>query len=211
MSDIKDFRTDYGKQELNSNDLPANPIALFESWLSEAMETISKDANAFTLSTVSAEGIPSARVVLLKEVCSDGFTFFTNYESQKGREIKENKHVAMNFFWPALERQVRIQGVVEKVSATDSDAYFATRPYKSQVGAWASAQSRVISSRSEIVKRFALLAAKYLTSVPRPSHWGGYLIKPTIIEFWQGRSSRLHDRFRFTFTEEKWTVERLAP
>lgn len=211
MSDIKDFRTDYGKQELNRKDLPDNPITLFERWLAEAMDTIAKDANAFTLSTVDAKGAPSARVVLLKEVRSEGFTFFSNYKSQKGQEMEANKQVSMNFFWPEIERQVRVQGVVEKVSEAESDAYFKARPYKSQVGAWASEQSTAINNRAEIVKRFALLAAKYLTAVPRPPHWGGYLIKPTTIEFWQGRSSRLHDRFSFTLTDGEWTVKRLAP
>lgn len=211
MSDIKDYRTDYGKQELNRKDLPENPIQLFDAWMQEAMDTVEKDANAVTLSTVGADGFPSTRMVLLKEVREEGFVFFTNYNSQKGQEMEENPKVALNFFWPALERQVRVQGVVAKVSEAESDAYFKTRPYKSQVGAWASEQSSVIDSRSEIVKRFALFAAKYLTNVPRPPHWGGYLVKPHKIEFWQGRSSRLHDRFSFSFVEGKWTVDRLAP
>ena len=211
MSGIKDYRTDYGKQELNRKDLPENPIQLFDAWMQEAMDTVEKDANAVTLSTVGADGFPSTRMVLLKEVREEGFVFFTNYNSQKGQEMEENPKVALNFFWPALERQVRVQGIVEKVSEAESDVYFKTRPYKSQVGAWASEQSSVIDSRNEIVKRFALFAAKYLTNVPRPPHWGGYLIKPHKIEFWQGRSSRLHDRFSFSFVEGKWTVDRLAP
>lgn len=211
MSDIKDYRTDYGKQELNRKDLPENPIQLFEAWMQEAMDTVEKDANALTLSTIGASGFPSTRVVLLKEVREEGFVFFSNYNSQKGQEMEANPKVALNFFWPVSERQVRVQGVVERTSEAESDTYFKTRPYKSQVGAWASDQSSIIDSRSEIVKRFALFAAKYLTNVPRPPHWGGYLVKPQKIEFWQGRSSRLHDRFSFTFSEGKWTADRLAP
>jgi pyridoxamine 5'-phosphate oxidase len=150
-------------------------------------------------------------VVLLKEVRAEGFVFYSNYKSQKGRDMEANRQVALNFFWPSLERQVRVQGMVEKVSAEESDAYFKSRPYKSQVGAWASEQSAVIDGRAEIVKRFALFAAKHLTNVPRPPHWGGYLVKPTKIEFWQGRSSRLHDRFSFSFSDGQWRADRLAP
>lgn len=211
MSDIKDYRTDYGKQELNRKDLPENPIQLFKSWMQEAMDTLKKDANAFTLSTLGVDGFPSGRMVLLKEVREEGFVFFTNYNSQKSQDIEGNPKVALNFFWPALERQVRVQGVAEKILEVESDAYFKTRPYKSQVGAWASEQSSIIESRNEVVKRFALFAAKYLTNVPRPPHWGGYLVKPQKIEFWQGRSSRLHDRFSFTLAESKWNADRLAP
>lgn len=211
MSDIKDYRSDYGKQTLNRKDLPQNPIELFQSWLQEAMDTIEKDANAFTLSTVASNGFPNSRVVLLKEVRKEGFVFFTNYNSQKGQEIDQNPQVSLNFFWPSLERQVRVQGLVEKVSEKESDAYFGTRPYKSQVGAWASEQSIVINSRNTVVKRFALFTSKYLTRVPRPPHWGGYLVKPQKIEFWQGRNSRLHDRFVFQLNDSVWTANRLAP
>lgn len=211
MSDIKDYRSDYGKQTLNRKDLPQNPIDLFQSWLQEAMDTIEKDANAFTLSTVATNGFPNSRVVLLKEVREEGFVFFTNYNSQKGQEIDQNPQVSLNFFWPTLERQVRVQGIVEKVSEKESDAYFVTRPYKSKVGAWASEQSNVISSRNTVVKRFAYFTSKYLSIVPRPPHWGGYLVKPQKIEFWQGRNSRLHDRFAFQLNDSVWTAYRLAP
>lgn len=211
MSDIKDYRSDYGKQTLNRKDLPQNPIDLFQSWLQEAMDTIEKDANAFTLSTVATNRFPNSRVVLLKEVREEGFVFFTNYNSQKGQEIDQNPQVSLNFFWPTLERQVRVQGIVEKVSEKESDAYFVTRPYKSKVGAWASEQSNVISSRNTVVKRFAYFTSKYLSIVPRPPHWGGYLVKPQKIEFWQGRNSRLHDRFAFQLNDSVWTAYRLAP
>ena len=211
MSDIKDFRTDYGKQELNRKDLSENPIQMFDTWLQEAIDNIEKDANAFTLSTVGANAFPSSRVLLLKEVNNKGFVFFTNYKSHKGQEIEVNPKVSLNFFWPALERQVRIQGVVEKVSEAESDAYFQSRPYKSRVGAWASNQSSSLANREILKERYLQFSKKYPEHVPRPPHWGGYLVKPQKIEFWQGRSNRLHDRFSFRFTEGKWTAERLAP
>ena len=211
MSDIKDYRTDYGKQELNRKDLPENPIQLFDAWLQEAMDTIEKDANTFTLSTIDANSFPSTRVLLLKEVTDEGFMFFTNYNSHKGKELEVNPKVALNFFWPSLERQVRIQGVVEKVSKAVSDAYFESRPYKSRVGAWASEQSSTLESRAYLEERYLHFSKKYTEYVPRPPHWGGYLVKPQKIEFWQGRSSRLHDRFSFDFSKGKWTANRLAP
>ena len=211
MSDIKDYRTDYGKQELNRKDLPENPIQLFNAWLHEAMDTIEKDANAFTLSTVDTNTFPSTRVLLLKEVSDEGFVFFTNYNSHKGQEMEVNPKVGLNFFWPALERQVRIQGMVEKVSEVESDAYFQSRPYKSRVGAWASEQSSSLESRAILEERYLQFSKKYPEHVPRPPHWGGYLVKPQNIEFWQGRSSRLHDRFFFHLTKGKWIADRLAP
>ena len=211
MSDIKDYRTDYGKEELNRKDLPENPIQLFEAWMQEAMYSVEKDANAFTLSTVDANSFPSTRVLLLKEVSDDGFMFFTNYNSHKGQEMEVNPKVALNFFWAALERQVRIQGMVEKVSEAESDTYFQSRPYKSRVGAWASEQSSSLESRASLEERYLQFSKKYPEHVPRPPHWGGYLVKPQKIEFWQGRSNRLHDRFSFRFVEDKWIVDRLAP
>ena len=211
MSDIKDYRTDYGQQKLNRKDLPENPIKLFDSWLQEAMHTIESDANAFTLSTVGANTFPSSRVLLLKEANDKGFVFFTNYKSHKGQEMEVNPKVALNFFWPSLERQVRIQGLVEKVSHEESDAYFQRRPYKSQVGAWASEQSSSIKSRAILEERYLQYSKKFPENVLRPTHWGGYLVKPQKIEFWQGRSNRLHDRFSFSLAKGKWIVERLAP
>ena len=211
MKDIKDYRTDYVKQELNSNDLRKNPIQLFDSWLQEAMETIEKDANAFTLSTIGTNLFPNSRVLLLKEVSDDGFTFFTNYSSQKGQEIERNPNVALNFYWPSLERQVRVQGVVKRVSKKISNDYFQNRPYKSRIGAWASEQSSVIESRRYLEERYLHFSKKYPEHVPLPPHWGGYRVKPQNIEFWQGRPSRLHDRFFYVFSEGNWITERLAP
>ena len=211
MNDIKDYRTDYGKQELNRKDLPENPIQLFNVWLQEAMDAIDKDANAFTLTTVDANSFPNTRVLLLKKISDNGFVFFTNYNSHKGTEMEVNPKVALNFFWPSLERQVRVQGVVEKVTEAVSDAYFQSRPYKSRVGAWASEQSSSLESRACLEERYLHFSKKYTEYVPRPPYWGGYLVKPQKIEFWQGRSSRLHDRFSFVFSEGKWTPNRLAP
>lgn len=211
MSDIKDYRTDYGKQELNRKDLPENPIQLFNAWLQEAMDTIEKDANAFTLSTVDANDFPSTRILLLKEVSDNGFVFYTNYNSQKGRQMQLNSKVALNFFWPSLERQVRVQGLVKKVSDVVSDSYFQSRPYKSQIGAWASEQSSSLESRACLEEQFHHFSKKYPQKVPRPQHWGGYIVKPKNIEFWQGRASRLHDRFTFTLHQGKWKVHRLFP
>lgn len=211
MTDIKDHRTDYGKHELNRKDLPDNPFKLFDSWLNEAMHTIKADANAFTLSTVDANAFPSSRVLLLKEANDKGFIFFTNYKSHKGQDLEANPKVALNFFWRTLERQIRIQGVVEKISEAESDAYFQSRPYKSRLGAWASEQSSILKSRSTLEERYLLFSKKYPNNVPRPTHWGGFLVKPQKIEFWQGRSSRLHDRFHYIFSEGEWTVKRLAP
>ena len=211
MSDIKNYRTDYEKQVLNRDDLHDNPIQLFDVWLQEAMDTIDKDANAFTLSTVDVNSFPSSRVLLLKGVSNDGFVFFTNYKSHKGQDMEVNPKVALNFYWPSLERQVRIQGEVKKVSNEESDAYFQSRPYKSQIAAWASEQSSILESRSSLEERNSLFSKKYPDNVPRPTYWGGFLVKPQKIEFWQGRSSRLHDRFYFIFSEGKWTAKRLAP
>lgn len=211
MSDIKDYRTDYGQQKLNRKDLPENPIKLFDSWLQEAMHTIESDANAFTLSTVGANTFPSSRVLLLKEANDKGFVFFTNYKSHKGQEMEVNPKVALNFFWPSLEKQVRIQGMVEKISNVESDAYFQSRPYKSRIGAWASEQSSTLESRAILDERYSQFCKKFSEYVPRPPHWGGYLVKPQTIEFWQGRSNRLHDRFSFSFIEGKWIPVRLAP
>ena len=211
MSDIKDYRTDYGNQELNRNDLTENPIQLFNIWLQKAMDTIKKDANAFTLSTLDTNAFPSTRVLLLKEVSDEGFVFFTNYNSNKGQQMELNPKVGLNFFWPSLERQVRIQGVVEKVSDIVSESYFQSRPYKSQIGAWASEQSSRLESRERLEERFYYFSKKYPQEVPRPKHWGGYIAKPQKIEFWQGRASRLHDRFTFTLDEGQWTVDRLYP
>ncbi len=210
---LQDERIDYNAGELNKSDLEADPIKQFLKWYEAYNETGAKDPNAFTLSTVSIEGQPSARVLLLKGVDKGGFEFYTNYESDKGQEIATNPKVALNFFWPTLERQVRIEGVAQKLSEEESTAYFKSRPHGSQLGAWVSPQSTIIESRKYLENRAEELKEKYPSEVPKPPHWGGYRVMPSKIEFWQGRSSRLHDRFAFVLTEggQEWTVMRLAP
>jgi len=210
MNNIKDIRTDYQKSELNIQDLSDEPISLFQKWMSEAVN-LSIDANAFVLSTVNPEGIPSSRVLLLKGVTENGFSFFTNYSSRKSQEIENNPNVCLNFFWKNLERQVRVTGVISKLSDQESEDYFNSRPYESRIGAWCSPQSKVIGSRDILENKFEELKKKYPNDVPRPQNWGGYIISPTQIEFWQGRSSRLHDRFLYTKEDSDWKIERLAP
>ena len=210
---LQDERIDYNAGELNKSDLELDPIKQFLKWYDAYTETGVKDPNAFTLSTVSNEGQPSARVLLLKGVDKGGFEFYTNYESDKGQEMASNPKVALSFFWSNLERQVRVEGVVEKLSEKESTAYFKSRPHGSQVGAWVSPQSAVIESREFLEKRAEEFEAKYPNDVPKPPHWGGYRVMPKKIEFWQGRSSRLHDRFAFVLEEggEEWRLMRLAP
>ena len=210
MKNIKDIRIDYQKSELNFKDLSSNPIVLFKDWLSQAIP-LSNDANAFVLSTVDNNSIASSRVLLLRDVSEYGFIFFTNYVSRKSQDIESNPHVCMNFFWPALERQIRVSGTISKISDKESDDYFNSRPYESRIGAWCSPQSKVIESRDVLENKFEELKKKYPNDVPRPQNWGGYIISPTQIEFWQGRSSRLHDRFLYTKEDSDWKIERLAP
>ncbi len=210
MKSIKDLRTDYQKSELNVNDLTEEPITLFQQWLSQAI-TYSNDANAFVLSTVNSNGVPSSRVLLLRYATEKGFSFFTNYSSRKSQEIEVNPNVCMNFFWPEMERQVRINGSISRLSEQESDDYFNSRPYESRIGAWCSPQSQVIESREVLVNKIQELKKKYPNEVPRPENWGGYTIVPNEIEFWQGRASRLHDRFLYNKEGENWTINRLAP
>jgi pyridoxamine 5'-phosphate oxidase len=210
MKNIKDLRIDYRKSELDIQDLSDEPILLFQKWLSEAVN-LSIDANAFVLSTVNHEGIPSSRVLLLKDVSENGFSFFTNYSSRKSKEIENNPNVCMNFFWKNFERQVRVTGIISKLSDQESEEYFNSRPYESRIGAWCSPQSKVIESRDVLENKFEELKKKYPNEVPRPQNWGGYTISPTQIEFWQGRASRLHDRFLYSKEGENWRIERLAP
>jgi len=211
MKSIKDLRTDYQKSELNVNDLTEEPITLFQEWLNQAI-TYSNDANAFVLSTVNSNGVPSSRVLLLRDATEKGFSFFTNYSSRKSQEIEVNPNVCMNFFWPEMERQVRINGSISRLSEQESDDYFNSRPYESRIGAWCSPQSQVIESREVLENKIQELKKKYPNEVPRPDNWGGYTIVPNEIEFWQGRASRLHDRFLYTYDEKlKWKIERLAP
>ncbi|WP_323841050.1 MULTISPECIES: pyridoxamine 5'-phosphate oxidase [unclassified Moraxella] len=208
---LHDIREDYSKQELSKSHCHTNPVEQFKIWLNEAMTAKVNEPTAMNIATVDADNRPSSRMVLLKEVNDDGFVFFSNYDSRKGRALATNPHISIVFFWPELERQVRIEGVVEKLDEASSDEYFASRPYTSRIGAWASEQSQVITDKSVIVKRAALFGVKHPISVPRPPHWGGYLVRADAVEFWQGRPSRLHDRIRYRLDGDQWLIERLAP
>lgn len=210
--EIADIRKDYQLESLTEQDVAANAIAQFTRWWDEAVKSEIDEVNAMTLATVSDKGIPAARIVLLKDYDENGFVFFTNYNSDKGRHLAANPQATLLFFWKELERQIRIEGVAEKVSAAESDDYFYSRPVGSRIGAWSSPQSRVIANREILEQNVATYANEFGENVPRPEHWGGYRIKPAVIEFWQGRSSRLHDRIRYTLTaENNWVIERLAP
>jgi pyridoxamine 5'-phosphate oxidase len=210
---LQDERIDYVAGELNVSDLHADPIQQFLKWYEDFNLTKAKDPNAFTLSTVNSDGQPSARILLLKGVDQGGFEFYTNYQSDKGQEIELNPKVALSFFWPDLERQIRIEGLAEKLGVVESTAYFKSRPYGSQIGAWVSPQSNIIDSRKFLEKRVEEFSAKFAEDVPKPPHWGGYRVMPSKIEFWQGRSSRLHDRFAYVPKDggENWNIIRLAP
>ncbi len=210
---IADIRRDYKLTSLNEGDVAADPFQQFTIWWDEAIKSEIDEVNAMTLATSTKDGFPSARIVLLKGYDERGFVFFTNYESDKGKELAANPHAALVFFWKELERQVRIEGLVERVSAEESDAYYQSRPAGSRIGAWASPQSEVISDRQIIEKNVLAYGEKFGTGfIPRPAHWGGYIVKPIAIEFWQGRSSRLHDRILYTVSDNgNWKKERLAP
>ncbi len=209
---IADIRQDYSLHSLDQKDVSENPIDQFTLWWDEAIKSEITEVNAMTLATVTADGHPSARIVLLKGYDKDGFVFFTNYASNKGAEIEANPYASLVFFWKELERQVRIDGLIEKISAAESEEYFQSRPEGSRIGAWASPQSTVIASREVIEKNVADLTQKYASGIiPRPEHWGGYRVRPVAIEFWQGRSSRLHDRIKYRLEAQEWIIERLAP
>lgn len=209
---LADLRRDYERAGLTEADAGDDPFALFHRWLDQAVAAELSDPNAMTLATCTPDGVPSARAVLLKALDARGFTFFTNYASRKGHEIEANPRVALVFLWHQLERQIRVEGTVEVVTAAESDEYYAKRPLGSRLGAWASPQSAVIAGREVLEKAHAELMAKYPDgNPPRPPNWGGYRVLPAVIEFWQGRPSRLHDRIRFTRTPSGWKRERLAP
>lgn len=212
MTSIADLRQDYRQKALLEAEADPNPIRQFQIWFDQAVAANLLEPNAMTLATVDATGQPSARIVLLKGIDDQSFTFFTNYTGRKGQELATNPKAALVFLWGELERQVRIEGVVSQVSPTESDAYFHSRPIGSQLGAWASEQSQVITDRQVLEDRLEQLKAQYINQeIPRPPHWGGYRLRPHAIEFWQGRTSRLHDRLLYTQTGESWQRVRLAP
>ena len=211
MTSLADLRKSYERAELNEDASHSDPLAQFDQWLKEAIQAEVPEPNAMTLATVSSDLRPSTRIVLIKGYDPQGITWFTNYSSRKGQELAGNPYAALQFHWVELERVVRIEGVVEKVSDAESDAYFSSRPLDSRIGAWASPQSEVISGRSVLVANAARYGAQFLLQPPRPPHWGGYRLRPERWEFWQGRKSRLHDRLRYTVAEGGWKRERLAP
>lgn len=209
---IADIRKEYTALSLQATEVDANPVDQFLSWFDMAINAEIMEPNAMTLSTIDGNK-PSSRIVLLKGVENEQFVFYTNYKSAKGHQMANSPYVSLNFFWPELERQVRIEGTVQKVDEATSDAYFKSRPRGSQIGAWVSPQSEIIESREVLNKRLEEIELKFKDrDVERPPHWGGYSVKPNLIEFWQGRPSRLHDRIQYTFSEaNNWTIERLAP
>ena len=208
---IADIRKSYEKAELNEHASHADPLQQFDQWLKEAIASEIPEPNAMTVATVSSDLRPSTRIVLIKGYDAQGIVWYTNYDSRKGRQLAGNPYAALQFHWVELERVVRIEGIVEKVSAEESDAYFATRPLDSRIGAWASPQSQVIPDRTVLVTAAAKYGAKFLLHPPRPPHWGGYRLKPDTWQFWQGRKSRLHDRLRYRLENDAWVRERLAP
>jgi pyridoxamine 5'-phosphate oxidase len=208
---IADLRKSYEKAELDESASAADPLDQFRLWLQQALDGQLPEPNAMTLATVGADGRPSTRVVLIKGFDARGIVWYTNYESRKGRELAANPHAALQFHWVELERVVRIEGRVEKAGADESDAYYASRPLDSRIGAWASPQSQVIPSRTVLVTAAAKYGAQFLLNPPRPPHWGGYRLVPDRWEFWQGRRSRLHDRLRYRLEAGAWQRERLAP
>ena len=211
-NDIANLRQEYQRAELTKRSVDADPFAQFSLWFNEAVAADVAEPSAMTLATADSNGRTSSRIVLLKGLASNGLVFFTNYESTKGQDLAANPQASLLFFWPDLERQIRIDGMVEKVAEEESDEYFASRPFESRIGALASAQSSVLSSRDELEERYARLLTEHSQgSVTRPASWGGYLVKPLTWEFWQGRPSRLHDRIRYSKEDSSWKIERLSP
>ncbi|MCA8503090.1 pyridoxamine 5'-phosphate oxidase [Burkholderia multivorans] len=214
MTTLADLRINYSRASLDEADAAPDPFAQFDRWFNEALAAKLPEPNTMTLATVGADGRPSARIVLVKGVDERGFVFFTNYESRKGRDLAAHPYAALLFYWIELERQVRIEGRVEKTSADESDRYFASRPVGSRIGAWASEQSAVIDSRATLEAREKAFSERYGDDPPRPPHWGGYRVVPDTVEFWQGRPSRLHDRLVYTrdaAAPHGWTISRLSP
>lgn len=212
MTSLADLRKTYARGSLTKSAVNPDPILQFKHWMDEALSAEVPEANAMTLATVNAAGQPSARIVLIKGVDARGFVFFTNYDSHKGQDLEANPRAALLFHWIELERQVRIEGRVEKLPQAESDAYYESRPLDSRIGAWASEQSRELSGRAVLIGRAAKYAAQFGMNPPRPPHWGGYLVIPEVIEFWQGRPSRLHDRIVYARQPDGgWRLARLAP
>jgi pyridoxamine 5'-phosphate oxidase len=212
MPNIADIRKDYKLQTLLEADVSPDPIVQFGKWWEEAINSAIDEVNAMTLATADKNNTPSARIVLLKGYDNNGFVFFTNYQSHKGEQLLQNPHACLVFFWKELERQIRISGMVEKISGEESDAYFSSRPVGSRIGAWASPQSSVIANRDVIEEKLKAVEQQFDdNNIPRPQHWGGYIVKPVQIEFWQGRPSRLHDRLQYTLHKGSWVIDRLAP
>ena len=211
MNAIADMRKSYERAELDENASHAQPLAQFDQWLNEAIRSEIPEPNAMTLATVNHNLRPSTRIVLIKGYDERGLVWYTNYDSRKGQELAGNPYAALQFHWVELERVVRIEGLVEKVSDEESDTYYQSRPLDSRIGAWASPQSQVISGRTVLVTEAAKYGAKFLLHPPRPPHWGGYRLVPDQWEFWQGRRSRLHDRLRYRQQDGAWVRERLAP
>lgn len=214
QQDLSNYRRSYEKKELLENKTPGNPMELFQTWFYEVEKTGGvEEANAMTVSTIGLDGYPKNRVVLLKKYTHEGFIFYTNYHSEKGKAIALNPNICLSFFWPVMERQVIVKGVAEKVAENLSDGYFESRPDGSKLGALASAQSEVVSGREELEEELKRMEEEFRgKEIPRPHHWGGYMVKPVSIEFWQGRPNRLHDRIRYTLKNKlDWKKERLAP
>ncbi|MBS1186181.1 MAG: pyridoxamine 5-phosphate oxidase [Burkholderiaceae bacterium] len=212
MKSLADLRKNYARESLSQSAVDPDPIVQFKTWMNEALDAELPEPNAMTLATVDAEGKPSARVVLIKGVDERGFVFFTNYDSHKGHDLEDNPRAALVFYWIELERQVRIEGRVEKLPDAESDEYFASRPLESRIGAWASEQSKELPGRTTLVARAAKFAAKFALNPPRPPHWGGYVVIPDLVEFWQGRPSRLHDRIAYALQPDgTWKISRLFP
>ena len=210
--EIYDLRINYSKARLNKEDVLHNPVEQFNKWFSEALKSEVHEANSMTLSTARKDGFPSSRIVLLKKMHQDGFVFFTNYHSDKAQDISNNPAVSLVFLWHELERQVRIEGYAEKIPEQESDDYFLTRPRESRLGAWASPQSQIIENRDILEQKAQEIQAKFEgKEVTRPGFWGGYVVKPLMIEFWQGRPGRLHDRIRYTWEDKNWIIHLLAP
>ncbi|MFL5753426.1 MAG: pyridoxamine 5'-phosphate oxidase [Bacteroidia bacterium] len=216
MKDLKEYisrlRYDFSKRSLDEAMLKEDPLIQFEAWFREAVNAPAQSPNAMVISTATKEGKPSARIVLLRNFNEEGFVFYTNYQSKKADELQENPKAALTFFWPELERQVRIEGTIEKQNGKESDEYFLMRPDGSKLGAWSSPQSRVIKNRNILEENYTKKEEEFKGGlIPRPPYWGGYVLKPCFFEFWQGRPNRMHDRLSYTLIEEKWKIERLAP